>query len=156
MCGASASSGSSGSCAVAERLGVVHVDRRPDLGAISASELTRGAYEDGRASASAARRQAPGPGRPPGADALCERCRAQRRSAADARRHLLVSLAERDAVADERLGRVGRSQQRIGGGRCQALAVDGQSADEDGQRARAADVAAVAKTGGLSSCRSRS
>ncbi len=55
---------------------------------------------------------------------------------------LLVRVAERDALADERLGRVGRAQERVGARCGESLAVEREAAHEHRQRAeRARDVA---------------
>ena len=71
---------------------------------------------------------------------------------------MLVRLAERHALADERLGRVGRAQQRIGDRGGQPLAVELEPADHHRERAaaRRGRRLRAANTGGLSSCRSRS
>ena len=67
-----------------------------------------------------------------------------------------MRVAERHAVADERLGGVGRAKQRVGARRGEALAVELEAAHEHGQRGeRSGDVARAANTGGLSSWRSR-
>ena len=52
------------------------------------------------------------------------------RPGADARRDLLVRVAERHAVADERLRGVGREQQRIGRSGGETAAVELEPGDE--------------------------
>ena len=64
-------------------------------------------------------------------------------SVAHRRGDLLVRVAERDALADERLGRVGRAQQRVRARGGEPLAVEREAAHHHGQRAeRARHVAA--------------
>ncbi len=65
-----------------------------------------------------------------------ERARAHRAG------HLLVRVAERNSLADERLGGVGREQHGIGRGGGEPVAVELETADEHRERAeRAGDVA---------------
>ena len=62
----------------------------------------------------------------------CRRC--FERARANLRSNLLVRVPERHAVGDERLGRVGRKQQRIGCGGRQPAPVELESVDEHPQR----------------------
>ena len=61
-------------------------------------------------------------------------CPRRERAVAHARGHALVRLAEGDALLHERLGGVGREDERVGGRGGHALAVDLQPGDERRQR----------------------
>ena len=113
----------------------------------------RGQRASSRARAAAtASRTPPGPGA--GRGAGCGRLEA---AVADRRGDLLVRVAERHPALDERLGGVGREEQRVARRGREPLAVELQAANQRRQRGqRARQVArARAKTGVLSSCRSR-
>ena len=61
-----------------------------------------------------------------------------------------MRVAEGNALADERLGRIGREEQRVGCGGGEAAAVEPEPLDEHGQRReRAAYVATRGEHGRL-------
>ena len=70
---------------------------------------------------------------------------------------LLVRVAEGNALADEQLGGVGRPQERVGGGLGEPVAVEPSPPTSTASAFSAPRTSLrAAKTGGLSSCRSRS
>ena len=78
------------------------------------------------------------PGRVACSDGLLRRRLGKALAGGDARRHLLVRLAERQPVAHERLGDVGGHAGAVGGGRAHALGVEVQAGHEQRGRAQRA------------------
>ena len=116
---------------ITERCSGEHKRSRRSLS--SAQFESRGEARRRRAAAIASRTP-PGPGATRGAGAG-----ALEAAVADRGGDLLVRVAERHALADERLGGVGREQERIGRGRGEPLAVELEAADQRRQsRKRAA------------------